>query len=147
MITRSPFGDSRFHFPVGTGAQSLSQRDYIIQPRVARHELPWEREVKRGYPERVGSKTNADGRFPIVEDPLRTALDATPSELESFARATQGSSFLATLGYRIQSLRDSCSRDGADWSARALVAALPRCAFGVEMKCIDRMTAFSLRSE
>ena len=110
MITHSPFGDSRFHFPVGTGAQSLSQRDYIIQPRVARHELPWEREVKRGYPERVGSKTNADGRFPIVEDRVRTALDATPSELESFAWATQGSSFLATLGYRMQSLRDSCSR-------------------------------------
>src|SRR5688500_2091474 len=106
MITHSPFGDSRFHFAVGTGAQSLSQRDCIMQPRVARHELPWEREIKCGYPERVGSKTNADGPFPIVEDPLRTALDATPSELESFPRRTQGSSFLATLGYRMQSLRD-----------------------------------------
>src|SRR5687768_12806447 len=72
----------------------------------------------------------------MVEDRVRIAFDATPSELESFAWATQGSSFLATLGYRMQSLRDSSSRNGADWSA-TLGAAPPRWAWLTAQKRRD----------
>src|SRR5688572_5977618 len=61
----------------------ISQRDYGIEPRVARNELPWEREIKRGYPERVGSKNECRRAISNCGSRVRTAFDATLSELES----------------------------------------------------------------
>ena len=80
-----PFGNS--------GAES--QRDSGQQPRVARHELPWETTSQANNPIGVAART-----WP---------RDATPSGLKIHRAATQGSSFLATLGWKTQSLWDCSS--------------------------------------
>jgi len=72
-----------------------SRRDCIVQPRVARHELPWEDHVKS-----APTPTGLHRRCPRV--------DTTPLGLTGHSNIlTQGSSCLATLGLRIESLRDS----------------------------------------
>jgi len=81
----SAFGDSR----------PESQRDSGSKPRVARHELPW-----------VGSREFFNPNGVVSANPRRAA---TPLGLFDFARVSQGSSCLATLGWRAQSLWD-CRR-------------------------------------
>jgi len=72
-----------------------SRRDCIVQPRVARHELPWEDHVKA-----ASTPTGLHRRCPRV--------DTTPLGLTGHSNIlTQGSSCLATLGLKIESLRDS----------------------------------------
>ena len=72
-----------------------SRRDCIVQPRVARHELPWEDHVKS-----ASTPTGLHRRCPRV--------DTTPLGLTGHSNIlTQGSSCLATLGLKIESLRDS----------------------------------------
>src|ERR1017187_9749003 len=73
-----------------------SQRDSGLKPRVARNALPWE---KRSH------NHNPNG----VVDRCRNR-DATPLGLKSSMTTTQGSSFLATLGYVTQSLWDCRDR-------------------------------------
>src|SRR3989442_14355969 len=70
-----------------------SQRDSGLKPRVARHELPWGIEAKTNNPNGVAA--------------LRRKRDTTPLGLNSIGFRTQGSSFLATLGWKTQSLWDS----------------------------------------
>ena len=74
-----PFGNSEVEF----------QRDSILQPRVARHELPWET---------VSLPHNPNG---VATDCWR--IDATPLGLKTISAKTQGSSCLATLGFMTQS--------------------------------------------
>src|SRR6266550_1260561 len=80
MIMR--FGNSRVE----------SQRDSGSKPRVARNELPWERWAKAHNPNGV------------VAGPRNP--DTTPLGLKTALATTQGSSFLATLGWKTQSLWD-----------------------------------------
>src|SRR5437879_986064 len=71
-----------------------SQRDYASKPRVARHELRWENVVRR-LPTPTGLR------------PVRRARGHNPvGVVDFFLACTQGSSFLATLGWRTQSLWD-----------------------------------------
>ena len=78
---------------IASGAAGVeSQRDSGLTPRVARNELPW-------------------GRFENAPNPNGVAArwlqrDATPLGLKSSRPVTQGSSFLATLGWKTQSLWD-----------------------------------------
>ena len=65
-----------------------SQRDSGLQPRVARNELPWESVSKAHNPNGVVA--------------WRRRRDATPLGLKNHPAVTQGSSFLATLGWRTQ---------------------------------------------
>ena len=67
--------------PKGVGE---SQRDSIIQPRVATKELPWEADKQSPNPNGVAAHS--------------ISRDATPLGLKIFRTVTQGSSFLATLG-------------------------------------------------
>ena len=69
-----------------------SQRDSGSKPRVARNELPWGRWAKAHNP---------DGVVAGLWNP-----DATPLGLKTGPAATQGSLFLATLGWKTQSLWD-----------------------------------------
>ena len=73
-----PFGNSN----------EESQRDSGLQPRVARNELPWETGPTLDNPNGVASR--------------RRTCGATPLGLKNVPVPTQGSSFLATLGWRTQ---------------------------------------------
>src|SRR5881396_2017156 len=70
-----------------------SQRDCVCQPRVARNELPWVAARSVSNPNGVASRFHG--------------LAATPLGLFVLAAMSQGSSFLATLGFRLESLWDS----------------------------------------
>src|SRR6266496_1526901 len=83
MLAPMPFGNS----------EAESQKDSSAKPRVAKNELPWEKCVEATNPNGVAV--------------LRRKPAATPSGLKSMRQATQGSSFLATLGWRTQSRWDS----------------------------------------
>ena len=76
-----------------------SQRDSGLQPRVARNELPWENGPQCNNPNGVAARLGQ--------------RDATPLGLTNIPVLTQGSSFLATLGWRTQSRWD-CSEFGSD---------------------------------
>ena len=78
-----PFGNSR----------TESQRDSGPKPRVARNELPWETWPKAHNPNGVAVRR-------------RWKPDATPLGLQTLRPWTQGSSLLATLGCKTQSLWD-----------------------------------------
>ncbi len=73
-----PFGNSN----------DESQRDSGLQPRVARNEQPWESGPQCNNPNGVAAR--------------RWLGAATPLGLKNFPVPTQGSSFLATLGWRTQ---------------------------------------------
>ena len=90
-----PFGDS--------GAES--QRDSGSKPRVARNELPWETRQKADNPNGVAARPRK--------------RDATPMGLKPHRAATQGSSFLATLGWQTQSLWD-CGTSGFSGAGKPL---------------------------
>ena len=77
-----PFGNSK----------GESQRDSGTQPRVARNELPWET---------AAAAHNPNG---VAAHPGQPAT--TPLGLKTDRTVTQGSSFLATLGWRAQSRWD-----------------------------------------
>ena len=70
-----------------------SQRDCVLQPRVARHELPWVRSQRRINPNGVASRSRPRA--------------ATPLGLGSAGSYSQGSSCLATPGFAPESLWDS----------------------------------------
>ena len=70
-----------------------SQRDCVCQPRVARNELPWVAADSDSNPNGVASRFHG--------------VAATPLGFFALAAMTQGSSFLATLGFRSESLWDS----------------------------------------
>jgi hypothetical protein len=76
-----------------------SQRDCVTQPRVATKELPWVPGQKTLHnAEGVAASRERIGRNPFGVDVL-------------FYRLSQGSSFVATLGWRLESLWDSfCER-------------------------------------
>jgi hypothetical protein len=69
-----------------------SQRDSGSKPRVARNEPPWESWAKANNPNGVEARLRGS--------------DATPLGLKRTPTTTQGSSFLATLGWKTQSLWD-----------------------------------------
>ena len=79
-----------------------SQRDSGLKPRVARNELPWERWSQANNPNGVAARREKRG--------------ATPLGLKTFTATTQGSSFLATLGWVTQSLWDCRPRQRRDLS-------------------------------
>jgi hypothetical protein len=70
---------------------SLCRRHFIMQPRVA---------APRGYP----GKTFVREIYP---ERVEAMADATLSGLNALGWKTQGSSFLATLGYMMKRLRRS----------------------------------------
>src|SRR5438309_2337138 len=76
-----------------------SQRDCVLQPRVARNELPWEIVPRCTNPERVAALPRLQEQGNTGHNPFR--VDFAPR------LPTQGSSFLATLGCVPESLRDS----------------------------------------
>ena len=80
----------------GLKCQAESQRDSGSKPKVARHELPWVS---------VSWVNNPNG---VVAG--RRNRGATPLGLKTFTATTQGSSCLATLGWRTQSHWDCRSR-------------------------------------
>jgi hypothetical protein len=83
--------------PMPLGSSRLeSQRDSDSKPRVARDELPWEKWATANNPNGVVARRRQD--------------DATPLGLKTPRTKTQGSSCLATLGWRTQSLWD-CNTD------------------------------------
>ena len=69
-----------------------SPRDSDSKPKVARNELPWGTCRKTNNPNGVAAQ--------------RMEYDATPVELTGIRPGTRGSSFLATLGWKTQSLWD-----------------------------------------
>src|SRR6266702_4458672 len=71
-----------------------SQRDCATKPRVARNELRWVTFERRTNPEGVAAVRRSSAHNPFGVDDLVCAL-------------SQGSSFLATLGFVAQSLLDS----------------------------------------
>ena len=81
--TVMPFGNS----------EAESQRDSILQPRVARDELPWVAVAKDFNPNGVAS--------PRIQQSV-----ATPLGLWCIETVSLGSSFLATLGCMIKSRWD-----------------------------------------
>ena len=75
--------------------------DCVLQPKVARNELPWERHAR---------KSNPNG---VVTCDVPNA--ATPLGCDFLLTITQGGSFLATLGFESESRWDSqpaCSPPG-----------------------------------
>ena len=85
--------NSKLQAPTPVHAWLQSQRDCVLQPRVARHELPWVAD---------DSVFNPNGVAPCCR---RQA--ATPLGLLSNRTISQGSSSLATLGCKPESLWDS----------------------------------------
>src|SRR5205809_5543071 len=83
--------------------QFQSQRDCVCQPRVARNELPWVGPGRSINPEGVEA--------PSLKHRRRSEqiLVATPLGLIRLGTFSQGSSFLATVGFRPESLWDSRS--------------------------------------
>lgn len=71
-----------------------SQRDCIHQPRVARNELPWVGCSRDFQPQRGCTFLTPTGCNPFRVDDICFTI-------------SQGSSFLATLGYMMESLWDS----------------------------------------
>jgi hypothetical protein len=124
------------------GNSSQSQRDCVLQPRFARHELPWDnnngqRQPQRGCgrvgrraaatpletsakPTRFAFGAPASGtarweihRFEPCRRPAFRLLQRSPLGLEkSRPPFTQGSSGLATLGFGPESLWDSSADAG-----------------------------------
>src|SRR3989442_682556 len=87
-----------------------SQRDCVLQPRVARNELPWVTRLRCSNPERVASVPQVEftnkqvGAISLTLRVLLTQLSqpqgaATLSGLCRSSSFSQGSSFLATLGF------------------------------------------------
>jgi hypothetical protein len=74
-----------------------SQRDSGSKPKVARNELPWVGASHINNPNGVAGRQRKRG--------------ATPLGLRTFTATTQGSSFLATLGWMTQSRWDCRSQD------------------------------------
>jgi hypothetical protein len=74
-------------------SQVESQRDSGSKPRVARHELPWENAPLTDNPNGVAARQHK--------------RDTTPLGLKTFTHSTQGSSYLATLGFEPESRWDS----------------------------------------
>src|SRR5438552_11958876 len=86
-----PFGNSMQRSRTTDGPAVLqSQRDCVRQPRVARNELPWVAADSDSNPNGVASRFQS--------------LATTPLGLFGLAAMSQGSSFLATLGCRPESL-------------------------------------------
>src|SRR5437870_4956709 len=83
--------------------QFQSQRDCVCQPRVARNELPWVDPVRSINPEGVEAPSLKRRRH------SEQILAATPLGLIRLGTFSQGSSFLATLGFGPESLWDSGS--------------------------------------
>ena len=73
---------------------SQSRRDCVLQPRVARNELPWVDGVGSEQPQRGCGQGVATGHNPVG---VATCFDPV----------SQGSSFLATLGFEPESRWDS----------------------------------------
>ena len=86
-------GDGAARHPYHSAKQIQSQRDCVCQPRVARNELPWVAADSDPNPNGVASRFQG--------------LATTPLGLFGLAAMSQGSSFLATLGFRPESLWDS----------------------------------------
>ena len=74
------------------GSAEESQRDSGSKPKVARNELPW------------GNAPQPHNPNGVEANPGKGV--ATPLGLKTLPALPQGSSFLATLGWRTQSLRD-----------------------------------------
>ena len=80
---------------VGATSVCQSQRDCVLQPRVATKELPWVNCIKSPQPQRgCGTVDHGAATTPLGLKKLRPT-------------ATQGSSCLATLGFEPESLWDS----------------------------------------
>ena len=89
-----PFGNSMQRSRTTDGPAVLqSQRDCVRQPRVARNELPWVAADSDSNPNGVASRFQG--------------LAKTPLGLFGLAAISQGSSFLATLGFGPESFWDS----------------------------------------
>ena len=94
-----------------------SQRDCVLQPRVARNELPWESVPGCANPERVAA---------AVCHPEQGNTSRNPFRVDPSVRlATQGSSLLATLGFVAESLWDSSSQPQLKIRARRTLAPRP----------------------
>src|SRR5687768_13804309 len=85
------------------------QRDFVPKPRVARHELPWEKIRHANNPKGVAAPARSGrGAASSVFGFLLFGV-ATPLGLNHRGVVTQGSSFLATLGSAAESLWDSAT--------------------------------------
>jgi hypothetical protein len=113
--------------PLGS-SKDESQRDSGLEPRVARDELPWVTASEVNNPNGVASR--------------REHRAATPLGLRFFPAATQGSSFLATLGWRTQSLWDCRSARSA---ARLSASCNIRKAWGLNVVCARARCSRMLR--
>src|ERR1035441_8916376 len=94
--------------PTSPPAVSQSQRDCVLQPRVASSELPWVNWTRRRQPQRGCG--------------LQSSLEAaTPLGLDAFwTPFSQGGSLLATLGFETESLWDSSARRCDLWGMLSL---------------------------
>ena len=103
----------RLHAAVRESAPRQSQRDCVLQPRVARHVLPWVA---------VNFILNPNG---VVSGCHPRAT--TPLGLLAHAALTQGSACRATLGFEPESLRDSNAGLPGDFEPRhhSLVHRIP----------------------
>src|SRR5207245_5836354 len=102
-----------------------SRRDCVLQPRVARNELPWGMSACASQLRR-SCAINGNNAMPqsLRRGLLIRGVGATSSRLRGvLPEVSQGSSFLATLGFIAESLWDSrllasnkirvgCSEDG-----------------------------------
>jgi hypothetical protein len=84
--------------PTSPPVVSQSQRDCVLQPRVASSELPWERGVQKASNPN-GVAASSDDWRPQPRWGWRLLV-----------QFTQGSSLLATLGFETESLWDSSAR-------------------------------------
>jgi|GEM_PF-385982 len=90
-------------------AAAESQRDSVLQPRVARNELPWECRPDAHNPNGVATRRG-----------VRGSRATTPLGLPPFAFQTQGSACRATLSWRTQSRWD-CGEERGLQAARTCV--------------------------
>ena len=97
-----------FPLPTSPPVVSQSQRDSVSKPRIGSSELPWVNWTRRRQPQRGCG--------------LQSSLEAaTPLGLDAFwTPFSQGSSLLATLGWRTQSLWDSSARRCDLWGMLSL---------------------------
>jgi hypothetical protein len=101
MVTQTSATDHFVGFNKMVGGSSQSQLDCVHQPKVARNGLPWVNGKRNFQPQR-GCILHAPTGF----NPFRVE--------DVWFTIRHNSSFLATLGYMLESLRDSPT--GAWWA-------------------------------
>src|SRR5438105_4449371 len=103
-MTQFPGGVRGLRLHITTHFQS--QRDCVLQPRVARNELPWDQRRQNQFQPRMRLCPLESSRPHASGDCVTNWRNSFGVEMDG-GTLTQGSSFLATLGFEAESRWDS----------------------------------------